>query len=370
MKNQSGPEQRSSIQNVVFGAILILLLILVGRLFAPFFTVLLWSVLFYILFSPLHKRVIAQLNHATLKGKILLNLWAIVFSLGTVILILLPLSFVGFQFFKQITELIQLVREYLVSHSGQEQAETILEEIALWVEELTSGQILISAQDIQSRILVFLGSGLQMLLQFSRGLAMNVGSFFAGLAFMVFILFFFYLDGPYLLRLVLHIVPIRNDYTKALVSKFKEITKNLVIGYIMIALGQSTLAYVVFSIFQIKGALVFAALTFICLFIPIVGGGLVWLPLGIIKVLNGEILEGIIFLLVSGLFISTLDNIFRPIFLKSQIHLHPLIIFFAILGGLRVFGFNGIILGPMVVILFLTVLDLFLAEHKIKQDQG
>jgi predicted PurR-regulated permease PerM len=62
-----------------------------------------------------------------------------------------------------------------------------------------------------------------------------------------------------------------------------------------------------------------------------------------------------------------LDNLLRPVFLKDRIQLHPLIIFFAILGGISVFGFNGIILGPMVVILFLTVLDLFLTEHKIEQ---
>ncbi|MDR0655677.1 MAG: hypothetical protein LBG22_05120, partial [Treponema sp.] len=51
------------------------------------------------------------------------------------------------------------------------------------------------------------------------------------------------------------------------------------------------------------------------------------------------------------------------------IQLHPLIIFFAIFGGIRVFGFNGLILGPMVVILFLTVLDLFLTEHSMSHEE-
>jgi predicted PurR-regulated permease PerM len=55
-------------------------------------------------------------------------------------------------------------------------------------------------------------------------------------------------------------------------------------------------------------------------------------------------------------------------FLKDRIQLHPLIIFFAILGGVSVFGFNGLILGPMIVILFLTMLDLFLIEHRIDEE--
>jgi predicted PurR-regulated permease PerM len=92
------------------------------------------------------------------------------------------------------------------------------------------------------------------------------------------------------------------------------------------------------------------------------------MPLGIFRILNGEALGGVVFLIVSGIFISTLDNFLRPIFLQDRIHLHPLIIFFAILGGVQAFGFNGLVLGPIVVILFLTVLDLFLTEHTIKPD--
>jgi predicted PurR-regulated permease PerM len=144
-----------------------------------------------------------------------------------------------------------------------------------------------------------------------------------------------------------------------------DITRNLFLGYIMVAFLQAILAFIVFSIFQIKGALVFAVLTFICVFIPMIGGSLVWLPLGIIRILSGNLAGGIVFLLVSGLFISTLDNFLRPMFLQNRIQLHPLIIFFSILGGLSALGFNGLILGPMIVIFFLTVLDLFLTEHKM-----
>jgi predicted PurR-regulated permease PerM len=368
IQDEKNPERRLPVQNIVFGAILILFFILVCRLFAPFFTVLLWSILFYILFGPLHSRVTSKLDRTKLKGKIFLSIWAAVFSTGTVIIILLPLSFVGFQFYKQIMELMHFIKDYLGSHSGQEITGTLLRDISAGIEELTSGQIIISADEIQSRILVYLSSGLQYLIQLSRNFVWNVGSFFAGLVFMLFSLFFFYMDGPYLSRLVIRVIPIKHDYMRALINKFKEITRNLVLGYIMVALVQSVLAYIIFSVFRTRGALVFAALTFICVFIPILGGGLVWIPLGIVKILSGTVPEGILFFVVSGFFISTLDNVIRPVFLRNQIQLHPLIIFFAILGGLRIFGFNGIILGPMVVILFLTVLDLFLTEYKIEQD--
>ncbi|MDR2760180.1 MAG: AI-2E family transporter [Spirochaetaceae bacterium] len=355
-----------AVQNSVFIAILIILLVIVGRLFAPFFTVLLWSTLLYILLSPLHQRVIKRIKTSGIKGMILKNIWAGVFSLGTVILILIPLFFVAAQFFRQITELIRLARDTF--NHNPEIIRDILEKISEFIRDVTSDQLIISADEIQRRIVAYLSSSLQNLIQMSSSIARNVGSFLLGLILMIFSLFFFYMDGAYLSRLVLHAVPIRQEHITALVGKFKDITRNLFFGYIMVALVQAIMAYIVFIIFRVKGALVFAGLTLICAFIPMFGAGLVWLPIGVIRILNGEIFKGIVFLIISGFFISTLDNFLRPMFLQDRIQLHPLIIFFAIMGGVIVFGFNGIIVGPMVVIFFLTVLDLFLTEHMIKPD--
>jgi predicted PurR-regulated permease PerM len=355
-----------AVQNSVFVAILILLLVIVFRLFAPFFTVLLWSTLLYILLSPLHQRVIKRIKPSGIKGMILKNIWAGVFSLGTVILILIPLFFVAAQFFRQITELIRLARDTFTHNPGI--IRDMLEKLSEFIRDITSNQIIISADEIQRRIVAYLSSSLQNLIQMSSSIARDVGSFLFGLILMIFSLFFFYMDGAYLSRLVLHAIPIRQEHITALVGKFKDITRNLFFGYIMVSLVQAIMAYIVFAIFRVKGALVFAGLTLICAFIPMFGAGLVWLPIGVIRILNGEILKGIVFLIISGFFISTLDNFLRPMFLQNRIQLHPLIIFFAILGGVSVFGFNGIIVGPMVVILFLTVLDLFLTEHMIKPD--
>ncbi|MDR2471785.1 MAG: AI-2E family transporter [Treponema sp.] len=364
--SERGAGKSRRIQNIVFGAILVLLFLLVCRLFAPFFTVLLWSILFYILLGPVHQKCTASLDRARIKGKILSNLWAAVFSLGAVILILIPLSFVGFQLVRQVTDLSRQVRDYLSVHSLRESE--LPENLSRIIRDLTAEQVVISPDELRTRIVAQISSWLQNLLQFSGNVARNVGAFFTGLVFMVFSLFFFFMDGAYLSKLALGVIPIRREYLSALVGKFKDITRNLVLGYIMVALVQAVLAFAVFWAFRVSGALVFAVLVFFCAFIPIFGAGIVWAPLGLLRILNGNLWGGVLFLIVSGIVISTLDNILRPLFLRDRIQLHPLIIFFAILGGLSTFGFNGIILGPMVVILFLTVFDLFLTEHKLEQE--
>jgi predicted PurR-regulated permease PerM len=350
----------------VFGAILIVLFLMVCRLFAPFFTVLLWSILFYVLISPLHHRIIGDLDFTTRKGRVLKNLWAVVFTLGTMILILIPLSFVASLFSRQIIDLIRYSRDMF--NQRPEFLRDLVDTVSEFLRDITMDQVVISGDEILRQITGLLTSSLQNLLTMSSVVVRNIGSFALGMVLMMFSLFFFYVDGAYLSRLVFHAIPIRKEYITALTSKFMDITRNLFFGYIMVALVQAVMAYIIFTVFQIRGALVFAGLTFICELIPMIGGGLVWLPLGIARILGGNVWGGILFLVVSGLFISLLDNILRPMFLKDRIHLHPLIIFFAILGGVSAFGFNGLILGPMVVIFFLTVLDLFLTEHKIKDE--
>jgi predicted PurR-regulated permease PerM len=243
----------------------------------------------------------------------------------------------------------------------------ILEDISRVIREISSEQIVISADEIRMRILDFLRTGMQSLLLASRNAAKNVGSFFASLVFMIFSLFFLFIDGSYLSRLALRVIPIRKEYLNVLVGKFKEIIRQLVLGYIIVALAEAVAAFIIFSLFRVSGSLVFATLVFCFSFFPLVGPTLVYVPLSLTRILDGNPGNGIVLLLVSAVFISTIDNFLRPLIFKDRIHLHPLIIFFAILGGISVFGLNGMILGPMIVIIFLTVFDLFLTEHKLQQ---
>ena len=353
-----------NIQNLVFGFILIILFILVCRLFAPFVTVLLWSVLFYVLFKPIHDKCTAHFDRKTLKGKLCLNIVSAVFAVGTIFLILIPLSFIVFQLFRQAMDAIRQLNEYFTSHSFTEM--TILEKISGAVREISSEQININAYEIRARILDFLRSGMQSLLLASANAAKNVGSFFVSLVFMIFSLFFLFVDGSYLSRLALRVIPIRKEYLNTLVLKFKEITRQLVLGYIIVAIAEAVAAFIIFSVFKITGSMVFATLVFCFSFFPLVGPALVYIPLSLMRILDGNLGSGIALMLVSAVFISTIDNFLRPFILKDRIHLHPLIIFFAILGGISAFGLNGMILGPMIVIIFLTVFDLFLTEHKLQ----
>ena len=113
-----------------------------------------------------------------------------------------------------------------------------------------------------------------------------------------------------------------------------------------------------------------AILTFFTTFLPLVGCALVWFPIGISMCFTHSLLKGLLFLIIAGSTISFMDNFLRPFFLKDRIKIHPLLIFFSMLGGVKMFALNGIILGPMIVILFFTILDMALeTEEKKAMDE-
>jgi len=361
---------RHRIQSYVLGAILVLLLIAVLRLFAPFFTFLLWSILLYVIIGPLHRRVIRKVDPKTIKGMILHKFWALVFTFGTILVICVPVLVVFTAFLRQAMEMGRNFMEMI--GEGPEALYDFYVMLADLIRNVSADQIAVSAGDIDLYIRTFLATELQNILMLGGNIVINIGTFSVALLvytlIMVFTLFFLYSDGPYLSRLFLHTIPLRKEYISTLTNKFLDITRNLFLGYIMVALTQSIVAFVLFTIFGVSGTLVFAVFTFILVFIPMIGPLTIWLPLGIIMIAGGEVARGILFMALCAIFISGTENILRPIFLRDRIKLHPLIILFAILGGLVVFGFNGLILGPMLVIFFLTVLDIFLTEHRINQQ--
>jgi predicted PurR-regulated permease PerM len=221
-------QPQTKLQGYVLGAILILLFIAVCRLFAPFFTIVLWSVLFYVILSPLHRLVVKKLDFHTLRGRVLRSIWAAAFALGTAVLILMPLFFLSIRFIRQIIDLARKTADALNSRPAA--LHDILGAFSDWVRDITLGQIELSIEQISAQVSSLFTSALQYLVQMSSSIVFNVGSFFLSLAMMIFCLYFFYLDGPYLARLLFHSIPIRKEHLTTFSGKFMDITRNLVLG--------------------------------------------------------------------------------------------------------------------------------------------
>ncbi|MDP3176752.1 MAG: AI-2E family transporter, partial [Spirochaetaceae bacterium] len=141
--------------------------------------------------------------------------------------------------------------------------------------------------------------------------------------------------------------------------KLRDTGRQLLLGYFLVSAFQAGMMFLLCLVFSIKGPLVIAFLTAVASFIPMLGTALVWLPISAGIALGGDTVQAIAFCALSAVFVATLDNFIRPVLLHERLKIHPLLIFFSILGGLQLFGFNGVVLGPLILILFFSAADLY-----------
>jgi predicted PurR-regulated permease PerM len=204
-----------------------------------------------------------------------------------------------------------------------------------------------------------LAAGANQALKLSSSLIKNVFKFVIAILFIIFTLYYLLMDGNSLGETFVSMMPIDPEHTRIFMRKLRETGKQLVKGYFLVALFQGLMMFILSLIFGFRNNLVLAVLTAISSFVPMVGTALVWFPMGIFIAASGNIGLAIAFLIAAGIVVSTLDNFVRPVVLGGQLKVHPLFLFFSISGGLVVFGFNGIILGPLVLMLFIAAGDLY-----------
>lgn len=186
--------------------------------------------------------------------------------------------------------------------------------------------------------------------------------------FIVFIMTFFLLrDGEKILEYVRTFIPLADKHKDLVFSKVNESVKATIYGWLVIGLAQGAMLSIVFLILGLNSPILWGAVTFFISFVPLVGAPGVWVPASIILLIKGMYVKGII-LFLCGLFgISLIDNILRPILVGTKLHLHIMLTFFAIFGGLLLMGPLGLIMGPVIFAVTISLLDVF--KHQLEDDE-
>jgi predicted PurR-regulated permease PerM len=362
----------TQVKKLGFLVVFIGLLVLVARIFLPFVTVIIWSAIFYAFLYPVFRKLSLRKDGED-RNKFARNLLAAALALGGVLLIAVPGVFLGIAMVKQLSG---MLRDGLIAIEKNPATMGLSADgpIASLLSAISGGTIDIGTP--VGGLRHFLGSQTNQILGLSGKLLKDFLGIVINLLFMIFTIFFFLIDGRHLAKVLINALPIEKSYTTIFLQKFRDMGRHLVTGYFFVALLQATVMLVLCLIFSIKGGLVIAFLTAIASFIPMVGTALVLIPVAAAKFIAGDITAAVVFLILSITLIWTIDTFIRPLLLQDRLKIHPLLIFFSILGGLTVFKFNGIVLGPLILILFFTALELYkqiyetppASQHRRKDD--
>ena len=326
------------IQIYFFAILLLAVSVMLFLVFYPFIGVLALAVVLALLLQPLYYKLLHFLKFESLTSFVVITLLAI--------FIILPLTFLGWQIFQEAQSM------YLQVASSRA---PYLNTIATLIE----GPI----REYIPSFSINLGLYTSNLFNWFVG---NIGPLVSGttqtlLNFLLaaFSLFFFLKDGKKIRKIIVALSPLDDKYDNLIIEKMEVTINSIVRGTLLIAAIQGLIAGIGFWIFGVPNPALWGTIAAITSLVPGIGTGIIIVPAIIYLLVSGNILPGLGLSIWGALFIGPVDQLLRPFLYKRGVTTHPIFILFAVLGGLSFFGPIGLIFGPIILSLFLTLLDIY-----------
>ena len=282
-----------------------------------------------------------QMLYLTQKKKIRKSVTAIILLIEAILCFLVPLS---------------LAVWLLIS-----KLQTVNVDTATFVDTITNladwktEYDLLSKENISSIASILPGIG-----QFLMG---GISSFAVNLFVLVFVLYFMLIGGTKMEQYIYELLPFSDSNKKHVMNEINMIVRANAIGIPLLAIIQGAIATLGYYLFDAPSALLFGFLTCFATVIPIVGTTLVWFPLAAYMAISGDWPHAIGLLLYCGLIVTNIDNLIRFILQKKMADTHPLITIFGVVIGLSLFGFMGVIFGPLLISIFILCVNIFKEQY-------
>jgi predicted PurR-regulated permease PerM len=314
---------------------------------------LLLAAVFFPIWKPL---LIGTVFAATLYGwyeRVNRRLWnrayltAGVFTVGVLVLILTPLAILSLEAIKQAIEASTLVRDALERGGLQ----GILRRLPDSIEKMV--------QPLLPKAAGALPNGSAQAGWWAAGMLQNAFSALSDFAFdlaMMLICFFFVLtDGKRLVNWLGTVSPMGPARTREVLDECRLVARSVIGSNFLTGIAQAAVATIGYLIVQAPKPLFFALATLLASFIPSVGTAIVALPLAGLLFLMGKPLAALFLAVWALLVVSLVDNLLRPILIRGDVQIHGALIFFSLIGGILLFGFTGLIVGPLALGLFTSL---------------
>jgi predicted PurR-regulated permease PerM len=137
-----------------------------------------------------------------------------------------------------------------------------------------------------------------------------------------------------------------------------------VYGGLVVAAVQGALTGLALWVFGVPSPVLWGVVASFFALLPLVGTAVVWVPASIYLIATGSWIKGLILAAWGAFVVGTIDNVLRPYLISGRVQMHTLLIFFAVFGGVKVFGFLGLFIGPVVLAVTITLLSMLRDESR------
>ena len=338
-----------------FIALLSVVVYQVCLIFQPFLRAIFWSGILAFGFYPLYERLREALKPRQ-------TLAAILMTAGIFLVVIPPVIFLMINLIHQAIELYQSASSFVRQgeleklidqirslaavrkiENGLFQWEPVKETVSSWL--LTTTRWIGNLAAIQARVIT-----------------KNIFFLVLNAMLMTFLWFVFLKDGEIIYRSIYDIAPLEAKSKKAIFNQLNETFAAVIRGQLLTSLVQATLAGFIFGVLGLPAPILFSVVTFLVTMIPVIGAFSVWLPFVIYLITLHLYGKAVILFLFGTFVISLVDNLLKPALIGEKTKLPYFLLFFGILGGLKVYGLMGIFVAPV-------ILSLFFALTKIYQEK-
>ncbi len=332
-------------------ALLIIIILTAAIVYAtlPYLNYFFGAFILYIIFRPLYHFFVKRCR---IKNQFAAALVIIV----SIFVVLIPLFFLMSIIVNEIQQLLLNQASIIVSiQSGGQSLTHYLSKL-----DIPTGAI---QTRIQERIMDIASEAVNYSSNFILGSIQSLSHQSIGFLLMYFLLYYLLTgEDSAFAHKVYVAIPFNEENTDTLMDEFRRIVRTTITSSGAIALVQGALLTITFLIFKIQGAILWGFIATIVSFVPVFGSTLVWVPATIIQFLLGDYTAGV-GILATGLFISIIDNILRPIIQKRVGEIHPFLSLLGIVIGVSLFGLIGIVIGPLLLSYFLLTIEMFSREY-------
>ncbi|MBU0461280.1 MAG: AI-2E family transporter [Nanoarchaeota archaeon] len=356
-------EKNSRTSHYLFIGFFLLLLVLAFLVVRPFITLILTSAVISYVLYPLFKRLRERTGRPSLSAAI-----CIIIAL---IVVAVPIFFVASQVVDEGYSIYRQLKDNVGDGGGPFEE---CENKTTWICSLYLDSNALN-EKYGFDMNLYIKQGIEAIaakaLSFTTGILLKVPTVLFQIFVMIFLIFFMLVDGKKALAYMWKLLPLNRHHEAHIARTFTDLIHATLYGAVLIAVIQGVLAGIGFLIFGVNAPFLWGMLSIIAAFLPFVGASIIWVPIVLKMVVEGLIisdntllLKALGLFLYCFLFVSTIDNVIKPKIVGDKAKLHPVIVLLGVFGGLALFGFVGIIIGPLLLALFIAMLRIYEDEKK------
>jgi predicted PurR-regulated permease PerM len=334
------------VQLAFFLVLLALAAFMTYVVYRPFLNVIVLALVLAILLYPIYERILKLFGGRSKTAAGVLIVLAVVF-------ILTPMTLLLIQIFNQSRDI------YFELQSGRvdyiQQAISAIEKPI----QVHYPNFSLDVKGTLQQIVVWIGDN-------AANIISSTSNILLGLMLVFISLYFFLKDGKKFLNYMVKLSPLDDSYDNKILHRIGTMVSSVVRGVLFIAVVQAILVGVGFYLFGVPNATLWGTVTVVASLLPFIGTAIIVFPAVAYLLFTGNLIGAVELAIWGTLLVGLIDNLLMPVMYGKGSQVHPLIILFAVLGGIYAFGPLGFLVGPIMVSFFIAVLEIY-REYMIPQ---